>query len=599
MKDFFLGLGIMLLVGGLGIYFVDESIPEWKYEINDALKTFAKELKIEEKLGITDWKESQSKLDKLPDFYPFSNLKASIFEVPKIFKVIDDLKEIKLPEDNLESAEIEMKELLKIFDLIEEIDLSLKKIEEKVSGIWSFLLTEKQEKIRDEKVKEIKKIREKLKGIKDFENIFNEFVKNEERILIILQNENEPRSTGGFMGSFIFVDFSEKKLSWNFHDIYSLDRNIPDRIKIPAPEFFHGLSKNISLRDANIYPDFPTSAERIREFISYTEEKSPDTIIAINTSIIKELLKISGPIRLDRWGLILDQYNFDLVLEFLVESKIAGRYNVKSPLIVFVQELISNLQSEIKKDFSLLKKIDIDEFVAGKNILANSRNKGLQNLFSQWKLDGVLAQKREANDFLQFDFVSIGANKSEKFVWTKINHDSKIGIDGKVKNTLKIVRNHSLRNGEIRELLDTNLWSDNIKDLLNEELLWKLGAGQNRTMLRITVPNSAKLLSQDNPSGEIFQRKSESGDFQVFDVPMYVLPGEKLNIKLEYEIDISEGSHNWRPYFLEMIGTPARQKTSFLKTISTKDKGTFAAETYNIGKPVNLIDQDFRAVIKF
>ena len=91
----------------------------------------------------------------------------------------------------------------------------------------------------------------------------------------------------------------------------------------------------------------------------------------------------------------------------------------------------------------------------------------------------------------------------------------------------------------------------------------------------------------------------ENWDFQVLEIPMYVLPGEKLNISLEYETKIEQGSHNWRPYFLQMVGTPARQKTSFLSTITTKNNGKFSAETYNIGKPVNLIDQDFRAVIKF
>jgi hypothetical protein len=168
-----------------------------------------------------------------------------------------------------------------------------------------------------------------------------------------------------------------------------------------------------------------------------------------------------------------------------------------------------------------------------------------------------------------------------------------------VKNTLKITRTHALHPGEIRELLDTNLWSENMRDLLTEDLLWKLGAGQNRTILRVSLPESAKLLNQKNPSGQISAKKSETGDFQVLEIPMYVLPGEKLEIFAEYETKIEQGSHNWRPYYLQLVGTPARQKTSFLETISTKNGGKFSAETYNIGRPVNLIDQDFRAVIKF
>lgn len=599
MRGFFLGLGTILIVGGVGMYFVQDSMPQWKYDTIDAVQSFDNELHIFENIDDEVWRTISRKINKLPSFYPFSNLKISMFEVPKIFNTINDLKSLDFTINLSDKSEMKTEEFFQAFKYIDQIDDSLITIEKKIRGIWDWMVPEKYKKVRDDKLKQLAKARKKIKEVKDFENIFRNFAKNKERVLVILQNENEPRSSGGFMGSFFMVDFSRKNIKWEFRDIYSIDRQIPERIQIPAPEFFHGLSKTISLRDANIYPDFPTSAGKIREFIAYAGEKSPDTIIVINTSIIREILKITGPVKLDRWGLVLDQYNFDLGLSFLVESKVAGRYDVKSPVMIFAQELLKSLQGSLRKNFAGFKEFDYKSFIAGKNILANSENKQLQKLFQNWKLDGKLAKKRDANNFLQFDFVSVGANKSEKFVWTKIVHNSEISADGKVKNTLKITRNHSLRNGEIRELLDTNLWSQNIRELLTEDILWKLGAGQNRTILRVSVPNSAKLLTQKNPSGQISAKKSEIGSFQVFEIPMYVVPGEKLNISLEYETEIEQGSHNWRPYFLQMVGTPARQKTSFLETISTKDNGKFSAETYNIGKPVNLIDQDFRAVIKF
>lgn len=601
MRNFFLGLGAILTIGGIGMYFVQDSIPQWKNDTISVIKSFNDEVYSFKNLDLDDekWQIVNKQLNKLPNFYPFSNLKVSILETPKIFETINQLKSLNFPINLTDNSEIKTAEFFKIFDSITQVDKSLATIEDKIRGIWDWMIPEKYREIRNEKLEQLGEIRKKIKEIKNFENIFRNFAKNEERVLIILQNENEPRSSGGFMGSFFIVDFSPEKIKWKFHDIYSIDRQIPARIQIPAPEFFHGLAKTISLRDANIYPDFPTSAAKIREFMAYAGEKSPDTIITMNMSLIREILKITGPIKLDRWGLVLDQYNFDLGLSFLVESKVAGRYDVKSPVMVFAQELLKSLQGSLRKNFAGFKEFDYKSFIAGKNILANSQNTQLQKLFTEWDLDGLVAQKREANNFLQFDFVSVGANKSEKFMWTKLIHNSEIGADGKVKNTLKIIRNDSLKKNEIHELLDTNLWSDNIRELLNKDILWKLGAGQNRTILRVSVPNSAKLLSQKNPSGNILQKESEAGDFQVFEIPMYVVPGEKLEISLEYETKIKKGSHNWRPYYLQLVGTPARQKTSFLETISTKDGGKFSAETYNIGRPVNLIDQDFRAVIKF
>ena len=223
----------------------------------------------------------------------------------------------------------------------------------------------------------------------------------------------------------------------------------------------------------------------------------------------------------------------------------------------------------------------------------------MQRLFEKWKLDGSVAQKNKANNFLHFDFLSIGANKSEKFMWTKIKHNSEISKEGTVINNMKITRNHALRENEINELLGTNLWSENVRALLDEELLWTLGAGQNRTMIRVNVPRNAELISQENPSGDITESISNNNEFKIFNIPSYVLPGEKIDIKFSYKTKINDGSHNWRPYYLQMSGTPAREKTSFLSSISTKESGNFSAETYNIGRPVDLINQEFRAVINF
>lgn len=598
MRDFFWGLGAMLIVGGIGIFLVKESMPSWRDDAIEGVEMILEE-SAKSPVQKSNWDKIREKLDKIPNFYPFSKFKTSVLEVPKIIEEVDKVKSINLNIGSLEEAEISKKEVLNIFNSINNIDQSLGNIDQNIKGIWNIFLTKPQQDLRDEKLVQLQGIRKKIKDIKNFENIVQKFFENKERVLLILQNENEPRSTGGFMGSMIVFDFSREKLTWKFQDIYALDRLVPNRVKKPAPDFFHNLDKVISLRDANFSPDFPTSAAEISELISHTGQESPDTIIAINTNLIEELLKITGPITLEKWGLILDQYNFDLGLEFLVESKVAGRYNVKSPVMIFTKKLVAAYQKVLKNDPQKVQSFGLKEFLAGKNLLANSREKNLQTLFSKWGIAGEVRQKRVADNFLQFDFVSVGANKSEKFIWTKIKHNSEISANGKVKNSLKIIRNHALRNGEISELLDTNLWSENIRELLTEEIFWKLGAGQNRTVLRITVPDSAKLLSQNNPSGEISQNKSEIGNFQVLEIPMFVSPGEKLNISLEYETQIEQGSHNWRPYFLQMVGTPAREKTSFLETITTKDNGKFSAETYNIGRPVDLIDQDFRAVVEF
>ena len=118
-------------------------------------------------------------------------------------------------------------------------------------------------------------------------------------------------------------------------------------------------------------------------------------------------------------------------------------------------------------------------------------------------------------------------------------------------------------------------------------------------MIRFWVPNNAKLLNQKNPSGKITINQEEDKDFTIFEIPQFILPGETLQTTFTYQTTINRGSLNWRPYFFQLSGTPGRDKTEFLKTISTPKNGKFTAETQNIGRPQPLVDSDFRAVVEF
>ncbi len=587
----FVFLAIIILGSAVaGGVILSQEVPKWKLQTTEILAE-AREAHFDS----SRWNQVFEKAEDLPDVFPVSLTKEIFFEAKNIFIQLD---KINLTISRIWNNEINTKLITEVFNSLHKIDHSLLKIEKKLSYIPGFLLTEKQRQEKAKVIFKIQKIRKRLADYRKLERIFNDFVKDKRRLLILLQNQNEPRSTGGFVGSFVTVDFSPEKIIWKFNDIYALDRKVPPHVQIPAPEFFHGLSQKISLRDANFWPHFPASAQKYRTFFAESEEKPPHTIIAINLNVIREILKIVGPVDFHQWGLTLDEYNFDMGLSFLVESKISGRFAVKKPVLDFAKALFA-IEKWEQVSIDHLLSFNMSEFLDQKNILAYSKDRSLQKLFQKWDIDGEMKMNKEADNFLYFDFISIGANKSDKFLWTKLWHDSEIHQDGKVINTLKITRNHALRPGEIQDLLRTKNWSPNIRSLLTDDLVWKLGAGQNRTILRIFVPKDAKLIAQTNPSGEIREVISDDRKFKIFEVPMFVLPGERLKISFKYETELDRGSHDWRPYFLQVVGTPGRNQTSFLKTISTEVEGRFTAETHTLGRPQKLIDNDYRAVIEF
>ncbi len=582
---------VIFLIGLIsGVFFWETKVPIIKAN----LKEIVYQVK-QARLDRDQWDEIFVQTRDLPSIYPVSNAKNSILEMENVFIILNEIQ--KFPQRIL-SDKVSSKDLLTQFEYIQNLDESLGRVQNNVQGIPDFMLDDKEEEQREKVLKEIAHGRWILADIMKFGKVCEEFIKNKERVLVLLQNQNEPRSTGGFSGSMVVIDFNEDEITWNFQDIYAVDRLIADADKPPAPEFFHNLSKNISLRDANFWPDFAQSAGKYRYFFGKTEYKVPNTVVAINLNIVKEALKLTDPVELPKWGVQFNEYNFDLVLQFLVESKIAGRYGVKDPVFEFAGALGAQLKEEVLSIKDLLK-IDWEGFWKGKNLLANSQDETLQALFEKWKIDGQMIRDKNSDNFIHFDFVSIGANKSEKFVWTDIWHDSLVARDGRVRNKLEITRNHALRAGEIDDLLRTNFLSENVKSLLNPDLLWKLGAGQNRTMLRVWVPRDSDLISFDDPAGEVKEEISEDNLFKIFLVPMNVTPGEKLKVNLIYETKINRGIYSKRPYFLQLMGTPARDKTKFLSTISTEINGRFIAETNNIGLPQTLTDSNFRTVVEF
>ncbi len=583
---------VVLAMFGLSWQFINQRVPAWEAEMK-----YLVEAATQAGADQHTWSALTQRADtNLPGFYPFSVVHNVLNEGYDLSRALDDFRPT--PEINWELSEIPASQFDSLWNLFDQVETSLARINRNARSLPRWWMSDSQKTARDNSLAQIEIWQRYVKDLRRLERVFKEFQGKEDRVLILLQNRNEPRPTGGFVGSLILLDFFPEKVTWRFLDIYELDRLLTVRDQLPAPEWFHDLSKMISLRDANFWPDFRTSSQQYRQMFEAIGQKPPRTVVGINLSVIETLLHLTGPVTIEPWGVELNEQNFDLVLQFLVESKISGRFSVKQPIMQFAQKLMSPTHLR-QLNVSRLRAFDWEEFWAEKHILAHSQNVNLQKLIERWSFDGQIRRKVESDNFLQFDFVSIGANKSDKFVWTKLWHDSEIFRDGRVHNTVKIKRTHSLQPNEINDLLGTNAWTPNVRDLLSPDLYWKLGAGENRIVLRVMTPVNARLLSQKNPSGAIRSTVSNDKKYKIWAIPLNVVPAETLEAEFTYETVIDRGSQRWRPYFLQLLGTPARDKTSLIKTISTERGGKFSAQTSNIGRPEPLVDQDFRAVIEF
>jgi len=145
--------------------------------------------------------------------------------------------------------------------------------------------------------------------------------------LIMLQNNDELRPTGGFLGSYARLDIADfgeiKRLEAD--DIYHLDMPSIGKTEFKAPEPITKYLKvdNWYLRDANWSPDWPQSARQIQTMFQAESkatglsEPELDGVLAITPDLVANLLRITGPIEVR--GQSYAPENMQALLQYNVE----------------------------------------------------------------------------------------------------------------------------------------------------------------------------------------------------------------------------------------------------------------------------------------
>ncbi len=146
--------------------------------------------------------------------------------------------------------------------------------------------------------------------------------------LVVLQNSDELRPTGGFIGMVGLVGLDAGRLvSWQFQDVYSLDEaakgSIHDLPPVPLQRELQ--LQTWFLRDSNWSPDFPQTAERLldiyqRERVAAHQPVQPiDGVIALEPGLFQQLLSLTGPLTVD--GETFSANTFFSQLQYDVEVK--------------------------------------------------------------------------------------------------------------------------------------------------------------------------------------------------------------------------------------------------------------------------------------
>ena len=347
------------------------------------------------------------------------------------------------------------------------------------------------------------------------------------RYVILLQNQDEMRATGGFIGSMYFIQFDKGWLTESyFKDVYDLDGQITTHMD--PPYGLTPITQQYGLRDSNYSPDFPTAADNVISFVDLAKGPKLDGVFALNQQLVIDLLEIVGPVELSERELILTADNFSVLTSYIVESKV-DQAQPKTIVKEFVPLLFEKLQ---KTDIRFLLDT-ILKHIGQRNIVLSSVDSKIQSAFEEFGLDGSMRGKQEKEDYLMLVDTSVSGNKSDRYIQQHVEHETFVDASGKVINRLTIERSHTFNE------LEKQRW----QDILNEfNLSWPdewletiLGNGKNRSYLRVYVPEGTKLLDSIGVEQEEIQIEYELGK-TYFGFFVEVEPSSTGKIMLSYEL---------------------------------------------------------------
>ncbi|MBP9762257.1 DUF4012 domain-containing protein [Patescibacteria group bacterium] len=157
---------------------------------------------------------------------------------------------------------------------------------------------------------------------------------SENRYLIVLQNSDEMRPTGGFLGTIGYLRVKSADIKeMRFDDVYAIDNPVSGvwKEEPPAPLKKYLAATTWFFRDRNWSPDFPTSAEDMMR--TYLAERALaatgttdylDGVIAFTPEFFEDILRFTGPVSVDGKTFtaenFFDQLQYDTEQGFLTQG---------------------------------------------------------------------------------------------------------------------------------------------------------------------------------------------------------------------------------------------------------------------------------------
>lgn len=394
--------------------------------------------------------------------------------------------------------------------------------------------------------KELPQMRQKLATIYPLLPTLEKVLGTEEEkiYLILFQNNMELRPTGGFIGSYGLLTFSNGKfVDLKVEDVYAADGQLKGHVEPPEPIRIYLNEASWYLRDSNWEVDFFQSALNASWFLEKAMGVVVNGVIGVNLYVMEEILAGMGPIWLADYEEEITAENLFLKAESYVEKDFfPGSTQKKDFLGSLARQLFEKIKTagvteQLKLGEAIYKSLE------EKQILLSLDEKEAMVVINRFGWDGdfrkfpcqTIFGVGEAGricvaDYTYFVEANLGVNKANYFLKRGVREKMEIK-EAEVQRTLEIFYENTST---------SNLWP----------------SGDYKNYLRVMVPAEARL-GQITVDGTEIEKVDEewlrgvrSSGFLVL-VPV----GEKRKVSFKYFLPMGKVERKFS-YFLSIQKQP-------------------------------------------
>lgn len=381
----------------------------------------------------------------------------------------------------------------------------------------------------------------------------------ERKYLVVFQNADEIRPTGGFMWSMWIVSIKNGQLiDFDKRDVYNYEWNLKtaDYQRELAPKWLDQITQYLWLRDANYLINMKDSSQQIKFFINQAWFEI-DGIMYVNQNTIIDMLDATAGVQLDYLDRPITASNFSVFMSTIVEAKLTKQWTLGTPkqvLFDFIDQYISDIKEN--KSYPDIANVIVDHLMRreiGFYSFIEAENKLLSDLSLNFNID-----YSQTLDFAYPVYTSISWNKSDRYMQREYNKTIQVNQDCSIDTNLSLTLKHLMTKNRLDEVYDIIDAYDIPNRTSLAQIQWN---GPNKSYIRVLLPKDAVI--QKNSKITVIQHPSvqevnffmttqrletrdfniyyrlENPDCQDYDFVLYHQPGI-----IDHSITISDGNNS-------------------------------------------------------